>query len=169
MTDLIETVRAIIKEKRDEYYVGTFSAANNPVAAYRFSDHERVTPFGHAEDAQKWIDEQASAAVIRAIFDPTNETQVAALALAGFELERDYWDSAEFSQHESRLREWARMTLGKLGGGVAIIDSRRLETAANEVARIWPAYRLYHDQNYAALCQAMRGLENAMEIDDANA
>lgn len=49
--------------------------------------------------------------------DPTNETQVATLALAGFELERDYWDSAEFSQHESRLREWARVTLGKLGGG----------------------------------------------------
>lgn len=49
----------------------------------------------------------------------------------------------------------------------AIIDNRRLETAANEVARIWPAYRLYHDQNYVALCQAMRDLESAMESDNA--
>lgn len=48
-----------------------------------------------------------------------------------------------------------------------IIDSRRLETAANEVARIWPAYRLYHDQNYVALCQAMRSLESELESDNA--
>lgn len=45
---------------------------------------------------------------------------------------------------------------------------RTVETAANEVARIWPAYRLYHDQNYVALCQAMRGLESALERDNAN-
>lgn len=48
--------------------------------------------------------------------DPTNETQVATLALAGFELERDHWSAPDYSQHENRLREWARVTLGKLGG-----------------------------------------------------
>ena len=78
----MEKIRDIIKQKRDEYYVGLFSAANRPVAAYRFSDHEQMTPFGFEEDAQKWIDEQAARRVIATVLDAIAEPTEAMVKMA---------------------------------------------------------------------------------------
>lgn len=71
----------------------------------------------YVEMLRETIAEIESRALAAIVPDPTNETQIAAIALAGFELERDHWATPDYSQHESRLREWARVTLGKLGGG----------------------------------------------------